>query len=109
MSRRPAFAEVLERNAWLFEERDRRLRALARQDPYRHPPNQRTWQDLEEIRRREDPITTEQAAELDRIYKAMMLSPRDRSGLEICQALLRGEDVPVELLDPDAVRRYGLR
>ena len=37
--------------------------------------------------------------------KAMALAPT----LEIYHALLRGEDVPVELLNQDALVRYGLR
>lgn len=38
-------------------------------------------------------------------YKAMMLSPT----LEICIALLRGEDVPMNLLDQEWVQKYGLK
>jgi len=38
-------------------------------------------------------------------FKAMMLAPT----IELYHALLRGEDVPVELLNPEAVSKYGLR
>lgn len=34
-----------------------------------------------------------------------MLSP----SLDICEALLRGESVPVDRLDPEWVDRFGLR
>jgi hypothetical protein len=42
---------------------------------------------------------------LDRVAQAMALAPT----LDICRALLRGEAVPIELLDQGAVRRFGLR
>jgi hypothetical protein len=35
----------------------------------------------------------------------MMLSP----SLEVCEALLRGESVPLEKLDKDWVGRFGLK
>lgn len=38
-------------------------------------------------------------------WLAMMLAPN----LEICVALLNGEDVPVEKLDQEWVRRFGLK
>lgn len=38
-------------------------------------------------------------------FRAMMLAPT----LEIYHALLRGEDVPLELLNQKAAIRYGLR
>jgi hypothetical protein len=38
--------------------------------------------------------------------KAVALSNGD---LTICEALLRGEHVPVNLLDPRWVKRYGIR
>jgi hypothetical protein len=38
-----------------------------------------------------------------RIWRAMMLAPT----LEVCQALLRGESVPVEQLDVEWVSRFG--
>jgi hypothetical protein len=100
--------QVLERNAKLFEERDRALTALARTDPERHAPARRTWQDWRELHRRAQEEHAD-GPELDRMYRALMLSPSTRDGLEICRALLRGEHVPLELLDQGAVRRYGLR
>jgi hypothetical protein len=38
-------------------------------------------------------------------WKALMLSPT----IEICEALLDGESVPIDRLDPDWVRRFGLK
>jgi hypothetical protein len=46
-----------------------------------------------------------EASELARIWRAMMLSP----SLEVCEALLRGEIVPVGRLDAEWVVRFGLR
>ncbi len=43
--------------------------------------------------------------ELNRIWRAMMLAPR----VEICDALLRGESVPVDRLDPEWAARFGKR
>jgi hypothetical protein len=43
------------------------------------------------------------AAELQRVYQAMMLSP----SVEVCDALLRNENVPVEQLDPEWIARFG--
>jgi hypothetical protein len=43
--------------------------------------------------------------EFGRIWRAMMLAPR----LEVCEALLRGESVPVDRLDPEWVTRFGTR
>jgi hypothetical protein len=40
----------------------------------------------------------------ERIWQAMMLTPR----LELAEKLLRGEDVPVELLDQEWARRFGM-
>ena len=40
-----------------------------------------------------------------RIWRAMMLAP----SAEICDALLRGEAVPISKLDPEWARRFGLR
>jgi hypothetical protein len=40
-----------------------------------------------------------------RIWRAMMLAPT----LEVCGALLCGETVPVERLDPDWVKRFGVK
>jgi hypothetical protein len=38
-------------------------------------------------------------------FKAMMLAPT----IEVYHALLRGEDVPLHMLNQEAVSRYGLR
>jgi hypothetical protein len=38
-------------------------------------------------------------------WKALMLSPT----IEICEALLDGESVPMDRLDPEWVRRFGLK
>jgi hypothetical protein len=40
---------------------------------------------------------------LQRIWKAMMLAPT----LEVCEALLRGESVPLECLDGEWEARFG--
>jgi hypothetical protein len=40
-----------------------------------------------------------------RVFVAMMLAPT----IEICEALLRGERVPVDCLDPEWVQRFGWR
>jgi hypothetical protein len=50
-----------------------------------------------------EPIGLYVAAELQRIYQAMMLAPQ----VDVCDALLRGESVPPEHLDPDWVKRFG--
>ena len=42
---------------------------------------------------------------LHRLKRAILLSPT----LEVCEALLRGERVPLSKLDPVWVRRYGIR
>jgi len=96
--------EILADNAWMFQQRQDHLTALARQDPYRHPPAKRTWWDWEEIRRRESEQHDDHD-ELDRMFRAMMLAPT----IEICEALLRGEKVPLDRLRPEWVRRYGLK
>jgi hypothetical protein len=97
--------EILADNAWLFEQRRLRLTALARQDPERHPPEKRTWWDWEEIRRREEGDRPDDSAAVARLYRAMCLAPT----IEICEALLRGEQVPLDRLNQEAVLRYGLR
>jgi hypothetical protein len=43
--------------------------------------------------------------ELRRLGKAVMLAPT----LAICEALLRGERVPIDKLDPHYVALYGVR
>lgn len=40
-----------------------------------------------------------------RLWKIVMLSP----SIEVCEALLRGQTVPVTRLDPEWVRRFGLK
>jgi hypothetical protein len=40
-----------------------------------------------------------------RVWRAVMLSPR----VGTCGALLRGESVPIERLDPSWVKRFGKR
>jgi hypothetical protein len=50
-------------------------------------------------------IDDREAAEARRGLRALALAPT----LALCQALLRGEQVPLEQLRQDAVRRYGLR
>lgn len=42
--------------------------------------------------------------ELRHLYAAIMLAP----SLEVCEALLRGEHVPDDRLDPEWAARYGL-
>jgi hypothetical protein len=50
-------------------------------------------------------MESEAARASRRLYKAMMLAP----SIEICEALLRGENVPIERLNPIWVRKFGLR
>lgn len=45
------------------------------------------------------------AVEARRGIRAWLLAPT----LELYQALMRGEEVPLERLNPEAVARYGLR
>jgi hypothetical protein len=45
------------------------------------------------------------ALEDERIGRAIMLAPT----LHICEALLRGENVPLSLLDHRWFRKYGIR
>lgn len=45
------------------------------------------------------------AEETRRIWRAMMLAPT----VEICDALLRGESVPISKLNPDWVKRFGVK
>lgn len=44
-----------------------------------------------------------------RLEQAMRLAPGDRSGLAVCSALLRGEQVPADRLDQEWLARYGRR
>jgi hypothetical protein len=41
----------------------------------------------------------------DRLWRAFMLAP----SIEVCEALLRGESVPLDRLDTDWVQRFGLK
>ncbi len=43
--------------------------------------------------------------ELNRVWRAMMLA----NDLETCEALIRGETVPIDRLDPDWIARFGRR
>jgi hypothetical protein len=47
----------------------------------------------------------EQEALDERVGRAIMLAPT----LDICRALLRGENVPLSKLNPVYVRKYGIR
>jgi hypothetical protein len=40
-----------------------------------------------------------------RVWRAMMLAP----SVEVCEALLAGESVPADRLDPEWSKRLGLR
>ncbi len=90
----------------LFEERKRALQALAQDDPFRHPPNQRTWWDWEEIQRREREKHWLSEQDTRRMHKALCLAPT----LEVFEELLKQRStVPIERLDHEAVKAYGLR
>ena len=94
--------EILEKNAALFAERDRVLRQKAKQNPYRHPPNKRTWQDWAEIHNAVH--DSDRNADEGRMWlKALRLAP----SLDVFEALLRGESVPRSRLDPDWAKAYG--
>jgi hypothetical protein len=49
---------------------------------------------------------TATTTDLTRLGKAVALS---NGNLTICEALLRGEHVPVDQLAPEWVKRYGIR
>jgi hypothetical protein len=51
------------------------------------------------------PWATSTDAQTAALYKAVMLAPN----LPTCQALLRGETVPLSRLDQDWVRKLGRR
>lgn len=60
----------------------------------------------EEYMRDEEVLAAQQAAqEARRGLKAMALAPT----LGVYEALLKGQEVPVSALDPEGVRRYGVR
>lgn len=50
-------------------------------------------------------MQADRRAEADRIYRAWMLAPT----IEIYEALMKGEDVPISALDPVWVDRFGMR
>ena len=54
----------------------------------------------EEIERR---LTAPQRHIWNRLWRAVMLAP----SVEICEALLRDESVPLDRLDPVWVKRFG--
>lgn len=47
----------------------------------------------------------EPGTDVARLYRAVMLAPT----VHVCEALLRGEHVPVSDLDPESVRRLSGR
>jgi hypothetical protein len=51
------------------------------------------------------PESVVDAAASARMWRAMMLAPT----LEVWESLLRGELVPAKRLDPDWVKRFGIR
>lgn len=51
------------------------------------------------------PHAAAEARRLARIWRAIMLAP----SLEVCEALLRAESVPVDHLDAEWVKRFGMR
>jgi hypothetical protein len=51
------------------------------------------------------PTQSLQPATVGPIWRAMMLAPT----LEVCEALLRGERVPIGRLDRDWVKRFGVK
>ena len=55
--------------------------------------------------RADDRRRNEEAAYWSRVWRAVMLSPR----VEVCEALLRGESVPLDRLDADWARRFEKR
>jgi hypothetical protein len=58
--------------------------------------------DLDPVRQQRE-TTAWKAA--NRMWRAITLAPT----LDICQALLQGEHVPLDRLDHEWVRRFGLR
>ena len=52
-----------------------------------------------------DASSEKQGDYAERVHRAIVLAPT----LDLCRALLAGEAVPLDSLDQDAVRRYGLR
>jgi hypothetical protein len=58
--------------------------------------------ELDEQTRRQNVAEREDA---NRVWRAMMLAPT----LEVCEALLAGESVPLERLDAEWTKRFGRR
>jgi hypothetical protein len=74
--------------------------------PYRSQAVHPAILDARELLRQEDNHWhTRRDPHWRRISKAVDLAPT----LTICEALLRGEHVPVDQLDPQWVTRYGIR
>jgi hypothetical protein len=57
--------------------------------------------ELIELEERERRLAARETA--NRIWRAMMLAP----SLEVCEALLRGESIPLDRLDREWSRRFG--
>ncbi len=56
-----------------------------------------------ELEERQRLLTAPERHAWNRAWRAVMLSP----SIEVCEALLRGESVPVDRLDPVWVKRFG--
>ena len=54
---------------------------------------------------RDERVRNRQSRYWARVWRAVVLSPR----VETCGALLKGESVPIERLDPSWVERFGRR
>lgn len=109
----------------LFRLRQETLVPLAQRDPYRHPPNERTWWDWREIERRQDPeahrvwddplldamepelakhrMTTRRRESL-MLLRAVRLAP----DLETAEELLRTGKAPKSRLDSEWAKAYGI-
>lgn len=74
--------------------------------PITHPPKPGIgpgfWALVDEILDERDRRRREHA---NVIWRAIMLAPT----VELCEALLRGETVPISMLDPVWVKRFGLK
>jgi hypothetical protein len=62
-------------------------------------------QNVRRLNRERAERETEQWRAGNRLWRAIMLSPTPA----VCEALLRGQDVPTSRLDPEWVSRLGLR
>lgn len=96
--------EILAQNESMFEMRKRELQKLAQRNPQRHSPSKRTFWDVEEIRAQvyDLPVDDRAAAKL---LKALRLA----TSITVLEALLEGQDVPLEQLDPEWAKAYGYR